>query len=251
MPIGNKTVYHANVSSTNELAADLISRGSAHDGMVISAGYQTKGRGQRENKWHSDPFMNLIISVILLPKNILPEQQFYISKIVSLAITDTLKNYSDHFKIKWPNDIYFGGDKIAGILIEHTIIGDKIASSIAGIGLNINQKDFPEEIPNPISLSQISKNKHNVQNILERVCRNLQIRYTDLQNGKLNKIDRSYENLLYLKDLDSQFITKNGIIRGVLRGVNKSGQLIIRSEEGDEKVYSYKEIEFILNPTNR
>ncbi len=250
MAIGDKTVYHANVSSTNDVASELINKGSAIDGMVISAGFQSKGKGQRNNKWHSDPFMNLIMSVILIPGGILPEQQFYISKIVSLAIIDTLQSFSDHFSIKWPNDIYYRGDKIAGILIEHTIVGNKITSSIAGIGLNINQKDFPDDIPNPISLMQISKQKHNVQVILNEVCGSLQIRYSDLKNGKFSDIDKSYERLLYLKDIESLFMTKDGPMQGVITGVNNIGQLLIRSSEGLEKVFSFKEIEFPIIATN-
>jgi BirA family biotin operon repressor/biotin-[acetyl-CoA-carboxylase] ligase len=245
MVIGSKIIYHANVSSTNDLAAELINKGSAYEGIVISAAYQSGGRGQRNNTWISDPFMNLIMSVILMPESILPEQQFYISKIVSLAITDTLQNFSDQFSIKWPNDIYHGSDKIAGILIENIIVGDRITSSIAGIGLNINQKKFPASIPNPISLIQISKEKHNVQLILEEVCRNLQIRYSSLKDGNYAEIDNSYEGLLYHKDDEMEFRTADGTLKGKIKGVNKSGQLIIEPGEGANREFSFKEIEFL------
>ena len=245
MVIGSKIIYHANVSSTNDLAAELIDKGSAHEGIVISAAYQSGGRGQRNNTWFSDPFMNLIMSVILMPESILPEQQFYISKIVSLAITDTLQNFSDQFSIKWPNDIYHGSDKIAGILIENIIIGERITSSIAGIGLNINQKKFPSGIPNPISLIQISKKKHNVQLILEEVCRNLQLRYSSLKDGNYSEIDNSYESLLYHKDEEMEFRTADGPLKGKIIGVNKSGQLIIEPAEGSNIEFSFKEIEFL------
>lgn len=245
MVIGSKTIYHAKVSSTNDVAAELINKGRAYEGMVISAGFQSKGKGQRNNIWVSDPFMNLIISVILLPESILAEQQFYISKIVSLAITDTLHSFSDQISIKWPNDIYHGSDKIAGILIENTIIGEKIAASIAGIGLNINQKYFPANIPNPVSLTQITKKKHKVQVILNELCKKLQSRYISLKDGDYSGIDNSYESRLYHRDDELQFTTKGGLLKGRIKGVNKLGQLIIETSVGERRVFSYKEIEFL------
>ncbi len=248
MIIGNKTIYHANVSSTNDVAAELISKGRAYEGMVISAGFQSKGKGQRNNIWDSEPFMNLIMSVILMPESILPEQQFYISKIVSLAITDALESFSDQFSIKWPNDIYHGSDKIAGILIENIIIGEKIAASIVGVGLNINQENFPENIPNPVSLTQITKNKHNVQVILDEICNKLNSRYVSLKDGDYSGIDSSYESRLYHRNDELGFITNEGPLKGKIKGVNKLGQLIIELPEGESREFSFKEIEF-LNTT--
>lgn len=245
MVIGSKTIYHANVSSTNDVAAELINKGRAYEGMVISAGFQTRGKGQRNNIWISDPFTNLIISVILMPEHLLPEQQFYISKIVSLAVTDTLEAFSDQFSIKWPNDIYHGSDKIAGILIENIITGEKITASIAGIGLNVNQKDFPASIPNPVSLAQITQQKHNVQVIHDEVCKNLQIRYSALKDGNYSGIDYSYESRLYHKDDNLNFKTINGLLEGKIIGVNKLGQLIIELPEGEHREFSFKEIEFL------
>lgn len=244
MTIGSNIIYHANVSSTNELATDLISNGSATDGTVISAGFQLKGKGQRNKQWHSDPFMNLIMSVILKPNGLMPEDQFYISKIISLSIIDTLGRYSDKFSIKWPNDIYHKGDKIAGILIENTIIGNRISASIAGIGLNINQKDFPEDLPNPVSLSTISAKNHNVQLIQDEVCRNLQNWYEALIAEQYDIIDESYENRLYQSGIEAQYKTKEGRISGTILGVNKSGQLILLCSSGEKRIFSFKEIEF-------
>jgi BirA family biotin operon repressor/biotin-[acetyl-CoA-carboxylase] ligase len=244
MSIGDKIIYYANVSSTNDVASNLINSGNVVEGTVISAGFQSDGKGQRNNQWQSDPFMNLIMSVILKPEMMLPEQQFYISKIVSLSILDSLKTFSGGFSVKWPNDIYHGGDKIAGILIEHTVIGNKVATTIAGIGLNINQTVFPEDLPNPISLAQISGLEHNVQDLQKVICLNMQKLYSELIKGKLKKIDKLYEDKLYKKGLRSEFITKEGSINGTIKGVNKPGQLIISSDDGRELIFSFKEIEF-------
>ena len=125
------------ISSTNTVAIELLKKEELPEGTIIWADEQTKGRGQRGNSWESEPGTNLTISIILFPHFLKAEDQFLLSKVTSLAITDYLANRFNQVTIKWPNDIYVANDKIAGILIENSIIGSSFEYAVIGIGLNI------------------------------------------------------------------------------------------------------------------
>ncbi|MBQ2074888.1 MAG: biotin--[Muribaculaceae bacterium] len=125
-------------------------------GTVIIAVRQTAGRGQKGNSWEAEPGKNVTLSLLVKRPNVEVKEQFAISEAVSLAIVDELENYASGFKIKWPNDIYYGNRKIGGILIEHTLDAKGIEYTIAGVGLNINQQVFVSGAPNPVSLFQIT-----------------------------------------------------------------------------------------------
>ena len=122
--------------------ADLLKKKKLLKGTIVYTNYQSAGQGQSGNKWESEDGKNLLISIVLFPSFIKPADQFHISMTISLGICDFLKRYIPGCSIKWPNDIYVNNDKIAGILIENFILGNKIENTIAGIGLNINQDKF-------------------------------------------------------------------------------------------------------------
>ncbi len=139
-------------------------------------------RGQRGNTWESEPGKNLTFSVLLRPDGLHASQQFRISQAVSLAITDTLDGFLPEgieAKVKWPNDIYVGNRKICGILIENTLCGAAIQHSIIGIGLNINQRDFLSDAPNPVSLYQLTRKDTCINDILEGILSRILQPFTD------------------------------------------------------------------------
>ena len=135
--------------STNNRAQDGIP--TAEDRSVWAALFQTQGRGQRGNTWKASKGENLTFSILLKPSFILAQDQFIISAIVTLGIHKYLQNKGIESRIKWPNDIYAADRKICGILIENGISGNLLSTSICGIGLNINQREFPKDLPNPTS----------------------------------------------------------------------------------------------------
>lgn len=148
----NKTdiIWLDSVDSTNDEARRRI---SALDNLsVLSASEQTGGRGQRENKWHSEPDRNLTFSIILKNPPVRAADQFCISEITAVTLVDFLSRHGIEADIKWPNDIYVSGNKICGILIENSLKGQIIDWSIIGIGLNVNQFNFPVNLPNPTSM---------------------------------------------------------------------------------------------------
>ena len=244
MYIGRKILFHDTVSSTNDLAAELLASGEAGDGTIVQAGEQQKGRGQAGNRWEAEPVKNLTMSLILRPHYLSPDKQFLISKMVSLAIVDLLKEYTANISIKWPNDIYVGGDKIAGILIEHSISGNIIDSTIAGVGLNINQVDFSPDIPNPVSLKMVTGFNHPVKQVLKQLCTHLNYWNTHLVDGDYSTIDNEYHSLLYRLDTLSTYICNGLRVNGTITGVDGCGRLLLRDEGGAIKRYGFREISF-------
>jgi len=138
--------------STNNELKNRLKTNDLSEFTTILTSYQTNGRGQQSNVWESADGLNLTFSVLLKPVFLEPALQFYLSKIVALALTDVLMKYVDELSIKWPNDIYVGEKKIAGILIENSLMGSCIDTCVVGIGLNVNQLSFQSSAPNPISL---------------------------------------------------------------------------------------------------
>ncbi|MBN1387857.1 MAG: biotin--[acetyl-CoA-carboxylase] ligase [Bacteroidales bacterium] len=244
MLIGSNIIYREKVSSTNELAAEMLAADAVVEGTIIYAGEQYGGKGQRGNKWVSEAGKNLTVSIILYPRFLKADQQFMISKVISLSIAGFLDTYSDSISIKWPNDIYHKDDKIAGILIENSLEGNKMLTSIIGAGININQDIFPPEIPNPVSLSIINKREYDIGTLMDDFCRICDIWYSRLRKGHFDYIDKQYTNRLYRLNTPSGFITDKGIISGKITGVDRFGRIKIETDNGNSRVYGFREIEF-------
>lgn len=244
MYIGNKIIFREKVSSTNDVAETLIREGAAGDGTIIWAGEQLSGRGQKGNLWESESGMNLTMSLILRPNFLSPEKQFLISKVISLGLAGFLKGYIDNVTIKWPNDIYVRGDKIAGILIESSISGNIIDSTISGIGLNVNQEKFTSGAPNPVSMKNITGNEYRIEEIISELCNHLNYWYTRLADGDYSTIDSEYRSSLYRLDRVAPYIVSGLKIDGIIRGVDQFGHLLLEDEGGSVRKFAFREIEF-------
>ena len=145
------------VDSTNDEARRHIS--DIDNLSVVSALSQTAGRGQRGNTWTSNAGENLMFSIVLKSPALMAEDHFALNEISALSVADFLSTYGIKAEIKWPNDIYVGEKKICGILIENSFRGKTISSSTIGIGLNINQRNFNVNLPNPTSMVLCLKNQ--------------------------------------------------------------------------------------------
>ena len=143
-------MWFKSLDSTNEEARRHIS--DIDNLSVLSALEQTDGRGQRGNTWTSNAGENLMFSIVLKSPVLMAEDHFALNEIAALSVADFLSTYGIKAEIKWPNDIYVGEKKICGILIENSFRGKTISSSIIGIGLNINQRNFNVNLPNPTSM---------------------------------------------------------------------------------------------------
>ena len=237
------------IDSTNNYLQDFLLHEKVEEGFVIWAKEQTAGRGHGKNHWESKAEKNLTFSVLLKPAFIPPENQFLLTQIVSLAIIDLLEEIlpKEKITIKWPNDIYIGDKKVAGILIQNFIKGEVIDYSIVGIGLNVNQQQFFSDAPNPVSLIQITSNLLVLDDLLDRLL----IRIKNIYEQSVSKFLREEINKRYLSHLfryNKQAVFKENNLRfkATILGIGKFGQLILQLENGKEKRYSFKEVEFVI-----
>jgi len=233
------------VKSTNDSAKELLQKNEIGEFSIIVANKQVAGKGQRKNIWHSDAGENLTFSIITFPGFLKATEQFYLSKAVSLGIIDYLNSENDVFKIKWPNDIYYNDKKICGILIENSIAGSVIKNSIIGIGLNINQKIFPEYLPDAVSLSIIREKNYNLEKELLSLLNSIFIKYKLLKNRKFTEIDNLYHKNLYRINKISNFKDATGIFKGKITGTLPEGKLVIETSENEIRTYNFKEVGFI------
>lgn len=235
-------IYHFGIlSSTN----DEATKPAYAEGDIVWADEQTSGRGQRGHSWESRVGENLTFSAIFEPRFVEPTKQFLLSEAVALGVVDALRYYGIGAKIKWTNDIYVGDKKLAGILIEHKLLGSVIGRTIAGIGLNVNQVEFSKELPNPVSMRQIVNMELDCCEVLDRVAETLHVRYEMLRRGDVEQLQEDYHELLYRRDaLHWYFLPDGKAFRGTIRGVEPSGALRVEDEKGKEKSYLFKEIEF-------
>lgn len=244
---GNNTIRLPIVESTNAYAQDLARQLKVPEGTVVITDNQTLGRGQRGNSWFCEPGKNLTFSLILYPPDLAADNQFVLTQLVSLAIADYVKSeYSkpDEVKIKWPNDIYVGNKKIAGILIENSLRGNLLSNSIIGIGLNINQLDFGEL--KATSLALLTAKNFDLNASLEKVCSAIEARYLQWINKKQLILNAEYQKNLYLIQEPASFEIENRKVDGKIIGVNKSGKLLLSLIPNFEVLeLGIKEIKFL------
>ncbi len=220
------------------------------EGSVILTSDQKQGRGYGTNKWESQPGKNLTASFILKPSFIKPQRQFVITQVLSLAVLSFVNHFYDGEKvisIKWPNDIYAGNNKIAGILAENIIMGDKIHTTIAGIGININQLEFSAHLPNPVSLLMLTNRETNPEVALNILYQQIFKWYAFLQNSNITGLKIKYLKNLYRYNLKSRFRTNElGTFDGSITGIDELGRLKIKTNDGKTNLFSFKEVEFLI-----
>jgi len=245
--IGAYNIQLETVSSTNQYVSETIKNELFPEGTIIWALNQTKGKGQKGNCWESEKEKNLLLSIILYPDFIKASSQFVLNKIISLGVAEFIQPFTKEVSIKWPNDIYVKDKKIAGILIENRIMGDSIQSSIIGIGININQKDFISDAPNPISLFNITNKEYELKDCLQSLCNYLNKWYGCLLRNEFELIDSSYLNLLKNYNIFNKYLYKGVEIQAKIKGVSEYGKLIIETQERLIIECDLKELTFLFN----
>lgn len=232
-------------SSTNTYLDNLDIAEEQCEGCVVTTHTQSAGRGQRGNTWEAEPGKNLTFSYLLRPVCVAPQEQFVISQAVSLAMIDVLSRYADGFTIKWPNDIYYRDSKIAGILIEHNLSGMTISRTIVGIGLNINQKEFVSDAPNPISLSRVTGVEYDLDKLLNEILEATTIRYRECCTDRA-RLQQDYAEVLYRKNGFYTYRDAQGAFEAIIKGVQPDGFLILEDSDGCERRYAFKEVAFVI-----
>lgn len=247
-------LYLEEIPSTNDFLNALAksSNSSLPNGFVVSSQFQSSGRGQVGNQWHSERNKNLLFSLLLYPDYVKVKNQFYISKAISIAIVKTLQNLfpdqSDSFKIKWPNDIYFKDFKLAGILIENLLMSEYISQTIVGIGLNVDEIHFPSTLPNPISLKMITHDKKVDKEVLLRRLRHAILMEMERMKDEeyYNLLSEQYLHHLYRYTILSPFSDSQGDFMAAIVDVHPDGKLVLQTENGEKRLYYFKEVEYKL-----
>ncbi len=243
--IGRKLHKLETTGSTNRYAMQFVKKESPESGTVVMAKEQTAGRGHRDNSWESEKSRNLTFTIILKPDFLPVQRQFWLSMVISLGIFDFLKLYRDEISIKWPNDIYSGNRKIAGILIENILNSSGIEYSFAGIGININQEVFRSNAPNPVSLKILTGIEYNLDQCLELLCLKIEHWYFQLEKGELSVIKNNYTENLYRLNKLHRFDKGGKILEGRIIGVDDFGHLLIETADNKILEFDFKEISFL------
>lgn len=245
--IGNNTIRLPIVDSTNTTALNLIRQDQAPEGTIVVAEEQRMGRGQRGNSWISESGKNLTFSLVVYPREVSPENQFILNQMASLAIRDFIVgilSLSKEVKVKWPNDIYVGTKKIAGILIENSWRGSALHSCIIGIGININQEVFDYE--RACSLKQLLDRSFDLETCLNTLNMCLEKRYLQVVNKQWTTLRNDYHNELYLLQREAEFEINEKKVRGKIISVNADGKLqLVLTENFEVLELGFKEIRFL------
>lgn len=243
--IGNEIFWIDEVSSTNEYVANLKGDDAEH-GVVVAARNQTQGRGQRGNSWESESGKNLLFSVLLKPSFLEVQYQFLISKISAIAVVDLLSEVIPNVTIKWPNDIYVNGNKIAGILIENSFSTSILETTIVGTGLNVNQVHFHEDLPNPTSLVLEAGIEFCIRDLLEKYCAHFEFRYQQLKAGDIKQISDEYFANLYRSAGFNNYSSNGEVFSARIVGVKDTGMLVLKTNKGELKEFAFKEVSFVV-----
>ena len=239
------------VDSTNRYVRDeaaILWEHSCGKGFVaVVAEHQTAGRGQRGNVWNSNAGENLLLSVLVRPEARLEVcSQFLLSQAVALALHDAMLCYGIDTRLKWPNDIYVGNRKLAGVLVELDYSGMFVEQAIIGIGLNVNQELFPEMDRIPVSMKMLKGRGFIVDEVLETVLDSFRHYYTVLCYGDRETLSTEYTNqLLGFRELRT-FVGPEGYFDAVVEGVENDGHLLLRRKDGTMSRYAFKEVELLL-----
>jgi BirA family biotin operon repressor/biotin-[acetyl-CoA-carboxylase] ligase len=244
--VGQNLVSLKEVDSTNNFLKSLLSNSKpVPEGTVIMAEAQYAGRGQRDSTWHSEPGKNLTFSLLLNPSFLSVQQQFDLTRAISMGVYDALLPLlGSALKIKWPNDVYYDDNKLGGMLIENILQGSQIKHSIIGIGLNVNQETFFDTANNATSIRKILQRDYELKNILAEICNYVEAYYLHLKAGRTQYLRDTYLSRLYWLNEARQFQSNGQVFEGTIKDVKDNGLLVVSRETGDD-VFNLKEIEFL------
>jgi len=247
--LGTPFIELSSVDSTNNYALAQIHANLAQPGTCYFAHEQTSGKGQRGKSWATERGMNIMISIVLKPDFLEPFQQFQLSATVAVAVRQFLSIYDNEpLKIKWPNDLYWRDQKLGGILIENVIAtkpgGAKWDWAVVGIGININQLNFANDLKNPVSLKQITGKSFDQVNLAKRLCLSIDHFYKKLMNKEEGVTLEMYNQDLYKKDELVRLKKSNRIFSAIVKGVASTGQLVV--QHSFEERFDFGEIEWLI-----
>ncbi|MCM1348047.1 MAG: biotin--[acetyl-CoA-carboxylase] ligase [Firmicutes bacterium] len=238
--------------STNALAWELLKERNAP--FAVMAHTQTAGRGQRGNHWESEPGRNVTLSIAWCPGQVAASEQFVISQAVAVAIVETLRHFmpelTPEIAIKWPNDIYVGQRKICGVLIENSLSGCRISRTVIGIGLNVNQRTFLSDAPNPVSMFQLTRKTFDVNEVALQLCNTVEHffnalllphRHSRLRGRYFSMLWRSVGYWPYLD------VEADELFEARVSNIAPSGHITLTERSGHQRTFAFKEVQSVFN----
>lgn len=233
--------------STNSYLRELSKEKDLGKWTVVTSEYQSAGRGQKGAVWQSERSKNLICSILVKLDDFPAEEQFMLNCAVSVGIYRYLERFRlPKLSVKWPNDIMSVSKKLGGILIENTLTSGKIDQCIIGIGINLNQVVFPEELPMAVSIKQLSGSEVDRTIFLQDLMNSIQNRFELLHERRYDELHEQYEACLYRRDKARMFENATGTkFMGIIRGVSRQGILQVEKDDGVMESFNFKEISYL------
>ena len=213
---------------------------------IATAEHQTAGRGQGRNSWESEAGKNLLFSVKVRPQGLAVRRQFVMLEAGALAVSEALSQYTAELTVKWPNDVYWRDMKISGTLSECTISGGLVSDCILGTGINVNQRKFLSDAPNPVSLYQITGHDASRDDVLGKFITRFTEYLAEINSGRYDGIHNRYCASLYRRTGLHAYRDNDGEFKASIDGVEPDGRLVLRRTDGDVKKYLFKEVEYII-----
>jgi BirA family biotin operon repressor/biotin-[acetyl-CoA-carboxylase] ligase len=234
------------IDSTNSYLKKQLVKNDLESFTVVTANYQTAGRGQLGTTWFSDDSKNLIFSILIKFDTLKVKHQFYLSMAVSLGIISTLqRTLENKIYVKWPNDILAEKDKVAGVLIENIVSGNFIKKAIVGIGLNVNQQEFPNFMESATSLKNLTGVDYEKDELLKHLVKSIKNFVNLVENKEFETLKKSYMDVLYKLNTPAMFEDKTGaIFLAKIIDVNEDGNLVVALENEATRTFNLKEIKF-------
>ena len=242
-----KIIKLSAIDSTNSFLKEMASNSVLENYTVVVTENQIKGRGQQGSTWSSEAGKNLVFSVFVAFKSLSISDKKYLNYAISLGVFEVLKQENiPRISIKWPNDILSAKKKIGGILIENSLKGAKIASSVIGIGLNVNQTSFSSSLENAGSLKLSSNRTFDLDELLKELLVSLKSKLSLLNSKAFESLETSYLNVLYKKNIPAMFKDSSDVLfMGIIRSISKEGKLQVELEDETLKEFGIKEISFL------
>lgn len=243
--IGRNRIHYSEIDSTNDELKRLFSEGKLEHGTLLTADFQSGGKGQMGEGWVSAKGKNFLGTFFLKPKLDLSEM-FLLNMVMSLAVRETISELiKDPVEIKWPNDIVVNGKKIAGILIENKLKREGLSGVFLGLGLNVNQKNFPKFKRKATSIISEIGAEFDRESLIVLLNQNIQQFYSLYKSKGYETINFLYHKELYLKGIEHAFAVGKDTRYLTLQSVNKNGDLQLFNQFGKIEEFGLKQIDFL------
>lgn len=247
--VAMQRIFLDKVDSTMSVMERLMSQQRLEEGSVVVAAGQYQGRGMENNSWESEHDANLLATFVLYPHFLHPSLQFHLNCAVSLAVYEAVNAQLPDVRvsIKWPNDVYVEGKKVAGLLIRHQICGELLDVTYAGIGLNINQVCFRSDAPNPVSLRQVDGRTRNPGVLLDQLQQILMKWYDRLRSGHGSDLRDAYHACMYRRGVQAGYLIHGRQVQATILGIDEYGLLMVREASGKVTHCDLKEIVYLIS----